>query len=145
MAFAVVANFLGWDISGVGHGLGDGVVLGQELQFSLPEEVSSRVAQMDDEQVDAHAICDRERRTHAEQAVIVFTAPGERFVDRLDVIPDSLEELACFFLVDFEAPLGRVIDELHGGGDGEPAAATSPAAIPHHSVGDEHRVTGSSP
>ena len=32
MSFAVVAHFLGSDIARVGHRLGDGVVLGQELE-----------------------------------------------------------------------------------------------------------------
>ena len=89
--FAVVANLFGCDVAGVGHGLGDGVVLGQELESPLPEEIRARVAQVDDEQVDAHAVGDRERRAHAEEPVIGLAALGERFVDRLDVIPDALE------------------------------------------------------
>ena len=35
VAFPVVANLLGCDVAGVGHGLGDGVVLGQKLETAL--------------------------------------------------------------------------------------------------------------
>ena len=75
---AVMANLLGGDIAGIGHGLGDGWSLVNCMQLAVAIEIGARVAKVDDEQVDADAVGDRQRGAHAEEPVIGLAALGER-------------------------------------------------------------------
>ena len=119
----------GGDVAGVGHRLGDGMVLGQSAQLAVAIEIRPRVAEVDDEQVDAHAVGGRQRGAHAEEPAIGFALLGERLVDLPEVAVDPFEELACFLLVDLEPPLGRLVDQLQAVVIAS-RLATSPAAIP---------------
>ena len=137
----VSADVLRGDVAGVGHRLGHGVILGQSAQLAVAIEVRTRVAEVDDEQVDARAEGRRQRRAHAEEPSIGIALLGERQVDHAEVVVDPSEELARLVLVDLEPPLGRLVDQLQRRGDRQAAGdlAGGPAS---HPVGHDHRVAG---
>ena len=79
------------------------------------------------------------RDATAEELAVRVAAVGECPVDLLEVVTDPLEQLARFFLVDLETPLGRLVKQLEARGDGQPAGDLA-CGHPSHSVGHNHRV-----
>ena len=94
---------------------------------------------MDDEQVDANAVSCRQGGSHAEQLSVTLAAPGELQIDLLEVGIDAIEELACFSLIDFEAPLGRLLEQLQARRDRQAAGDLS-RGHPSHTVSDDHGI-----
>ena len=92
---------------------------------------------MDDEQVDADTVRGRQRGAHSEQSSVFLAALRKGQIDFPKVAIDPIEQVARFFLVNLESPLGRLLEKFHAGGDRH-LAGDFARGHSSHSISDDH-------
>ena len=135
----VAVDVLGLDRADPGEFLGHRVVAGEPFEPPVPVDVGPRVAHVDDEDVDSHAVGEGQGGPHPPQTPVGPGLADQRVVDLAEVLAHPGDELAGLFLVDLGGPSGRVQDQLDARPDGKLAGLLA-GGHPPHPVGDHHPV-----